>query len=157
MAGERYAERAVEALSAYLEAHLPSYLRSVEEAQALALDSLADPVAYLRGEVHNDNRSPLVEVWTEGGDASDQPERLWYYDATAVLSFSGDADVIGGQLRARRYLTAIAECLHADRTLDGAVESCIESKHDLAYARNDNSETRHAIAVTVEVRVHEGA
>ena len=65
MAGERFIQKAVLKLSAYINSNLPTQLRAVETAQSLTTDSLTDPIAVVQYRAPFDNRSPLVEVFDE--------------------------------------------------------------------------------------------
>ena len=155
MSGERYAERAVKALKDYVTSNLAAYLRAVETAQGLDEDSLTDPVAYLDYAAPDDYRSPMVMVWTDGGEVEDWQHQIESYDCTVALLYSGDANIGAGQIKMRRYLTALLQCLRADRTLGGNVQAAIDEDRELNVSTGKNSVTWHELTVGVTVRLME--
>jgi hypothetical protein len=156
MANEQFMERAVEAVAAYFEAQLPTHLRAVETARTLSAQTLADPVAYLRSDVAQDLRSPLVQVWSEDGEAEDTLASVWSYRVSVALTFTGDVDIIGGAVKARQYLSALQRTAKAARmsNLSGAVNGVIERRHSTVPIAGSNS-TQHIAAVELDVTVYE--
>ena len=156
MAGERYIDKAVVKLAAYLSANLPAKLRAVETAQSMTANSLTDPVEVLDHRAPYDNRSPLVECFDESWDFVDLPNKMVSVDCTIALSYLGDANLANGEKFMRRYSTALIECLLADATLGGEVVAAIPTDGSSASARGDSSQTRFIYTQGVDVRLHEG-
>ena len=155
MAGEKYADKAVAKLAAYLAAQYPAQLRIVETAQSLTTNSLTDPVAYVQADLPDDGRSPLMEIWEESGDPIDRRNTLDAYDLTVAVTYAGDADIAAGRLRMRRYMTALIDCLRADPTLSSTVQLAFDKDRSFDVARGKDSATKHVCALGVEVHVHD--
>ena len=155
MAGEKYADRAIAELAAWLTAQLPAQLRQVETDQGLTPSSLTDPVAVVKARVPSDNRSPLIEVFEESWDYIDFRQRLLSVDCSIVCSFTHDADISAGELFVRRYLTALLRTLEQDATFGGKVEACIPRDGSSAMIQGAQSETREVFAQGVEIRLHQ--
>jgi len=155
MAGEKYGDRAVEALTAYVEDNLATYLTAVETAQSLTAGAMTPPVAYIASLIANDPRSPVVMVDCDGGDVENWGDNLHTYDCLVVLAFSGDANVVTGEAKARRYMTAMVDCIRADPTLGAAVEYAEATSQDFDAEIDGDKMIRHAIGLGVLVRIHE--
>lgn len=156
MAGERYMDKAVVKLTAYLSANLPAKLRAVETAQSMATDSLTDPVEVLDHRAPFDNRSPLVEVFDESWEFVDLKNKVVSVDCTVALSYLGDANLSNGEQFMRRYSSALIDCLLDDTTLGGEVAAAIPTDGSSAAARGDSSQTRFIYTQGVDVRLHHG-
>ena len=156
MAGERYIDKAVVKLAAYLSANLPAKLRAVETAQSMSVNSLTDPVDVLDHRAPFDNRSPLVECFDEAWNFVDLKNRMVSVDCTIALSYLGDANLANGERFMRRYATALIDCLLADTTLGGEVVAAIPTDGSSASARGDSSQTRFIYTQGVDVRLHHG-
>lgn len=153
MAGEKYADRAVEKLRAHCAANLQTYLTAVETAQGLAAGAMVPPVAY-EGSTFDDGRSPLVLVDCPDGAVESWEDGLFSYGCSLFLVFNGGADVHDGQQQARRYLTALIDMIRAAETLGATVEYAQGGGQQLD-AETTGDKTRHAVAVEVMVRIHE--
>ena len=155
MAGEKYGDRAVAVLVAYVAANLQTYLTAVETAQSLTAGSMTPPAAYVASLITNDPRTPVVMVDCDGGITEDWGENLHVYDCMAILAFSGDADVSAGEAKARRYMTAMLDCIRADATLGATAEYAECTSQDFDAQVGGDSMTRHAVGLGVMVRIHE--
>lgn len=156
MAGERYVQKAVLKLSAYINSNLPAQLRAVETAQSLTTDSLTDPIAVVQYRAPFDNRSPLVEVFDESWEFIDHINKLVSVDCTIALSYVGDASIENGEIFMRRYITALLDTLMGDTTLGSTVVAAIPTDGSSAITRGDNATTRHVYTQGVDVHVFQG-
>jgi formylmethanofuran dehydrogenase subunit A len=155
MAGEKYGDRAVNALATYVESNLSMYLSAVEVAQSLVTGSMTQPAAYIASMIANDPRTPVVMVDCDGGGAENWGDNIHTYGCHVVLAFSGDADVVAGEAKARRYMTALIDCIRADATLGSTVEYAEGTAQDFDAEIDGDKMTRHAIRLIVMVRIHE--
>lgn len=153
MPGERYVDKAVEKLAAFIAANLPTQLRAVETAQSLAASSLEDPVAVLNHRAPFDNRSPLVEVFEERWDFVDLNNKILAADLTVAFTFIGGPDLGEGEKTLRRYATALIDCITANPTLGGEVIVAMLTDGSSAVGRGDNSSTKFVFTQGVEVHV----
>jgi hypothetical protein len=154
MAGEKYAEKAVDALADWFTAQLQTYITAIETAQSLTTGTVPAPDEYVRGKYDDDNRN-LLMVFCEDGSTVDVNNGIYEYDCTVAWAFSSDADLSAAQLRARRCLTALIDTLRADRRLGGVVAQAIEADQSLFHTKSADATTRHAVAIGVNVMVQE--
>lgn len=152
--GSRYTEKAVDALADRLTNNFATQCRTVETAAGISSGALTNPAAIIKARVHNDNRSPLLQVYEERFDFIQQRQDFADISCQIVLTFTGDADLAAGQLKLRRYTTALIECVASDPTLNQQVTAAIVQGGDTAARIGDDSTTRHALALDVEVRVN---
>ena len=154
VAGEKYADLAVDALRDYFAAYLQTHLTATETALSLTAGALPAPDEYIAAWLPEDNRN-LLTVYCQRINA--RPDFGGLFDCSCVVSleFSADADFVAGQLRARRMATAMLECLDADRTLGARVTQALEDSVDLYADKTADAQTRHAIEMTVSVTVQE--
>jgi hypothetical protein len=148
---KHYAEKAVSGLAAYVRTNLPTYLRAVETEQELDEDTLPDPEAVIECRAPSDNRSPIVEVYAEVGEAIDERLRKHSYDCTLAWAFIGDADLEAGERTMMRCYTAMRRCLEADTTLGGTVSVAIPGRVEFEASRTSDAATRHEFALGVEI------
>jgi hypothetical protein len=149
MAGEKGADKAVAVLKAWMTTHLDTYLRAVETAQSLTVDSLGEPDEYVAGLRDDDNRTSVI-VFVESSKDGDDVD-LQYHNCTVAYRFSSDADIDGGSLKARRITTALCDTVNSDQTLGGDVVSAIVTDRDHAHGKTIDSITRHAVAIGVAI------
>ena len=150
----RYTERAVDALHTYVSTNYATQLRDVETDQGLDANSLTDPVAYLKFRAPFDNRSPLVQIYEEGWRFEDQRNNLLIVDCAIEIMFHGATDLASGELRMRRYLTALYQTIAVDPLLnDAAVTGALWLDGAAGEIIGDTSATRHIIAQGIQVRV----
>jgi len=150
MAGEKYGDKAVAKLLAWVQAQLPAQLRLVETAQSLTTNSLTDPVDYVAAKVPEDYRSPLIQIYCDDGDSTDPMNSLYRYRCTVHLGYCNDADPVGGQLFMRRYMTAMLDTIRTDRTFSGTVVMAIEGSQSFG-SRKANSTTVYENDLAVEI------
>lgn len=155
MANEKYVDRAVKQVAAFIRANLPTQLRQVETDQGLTANSLTDPVEVVEARVPFDTRSPLIEVYEESGVYESFSERLMVVDCSVVCSFTHDANVAAGELFVRRYMTALLRTMEQDATLGGTVNAAIPIDIESAVIRSAPGETTEAFALGVQVRLHQ--
>ncbi len=161
MSGEKYADRAVAALLAYVEAGLPTALRAVETAQSLTTNTITNPVDYVPARVPADTRSPLVEIWAKSGGRLPEDEcgrnNIFGYDCTIRLACNSDANTETGPKRIRQYMTALLDLIDADNTLSAAtrIVHTIDTVQNFEAEQLDAS-MRYALELGVDVIVFEG-
>lgn len=155
MAGERYIDRAVSSLAAYLAATVPAALRAIETEQGLSANTLRNPVAYTTARVPNDLRTPLVKVYDEGGEFVSQRNRLLSVDCSIEVSLTGDANSETLEANMRRYATAIIDAVTASPTLAGRVEMALLQDYGAGVTRGDQSSTRIVFVQGVTIHVQE--
>lgn len=158
MAGERYADKAIVKLLSYFETNLGTYLDALETAQSLTAGTMTHPVDYVPGYFPDDTRSPLFQAWVDTGEPHNEDpvgrNGVYAYQCNVMVSFASDADVETGQTMARRYMTALIDCLAASRTLSGTVVHAIDQGQKF-YGPRPDATTRHAVEMAIEVVVHE--
>jgi len=155
MAGEQYGDRAVAELLSYYETNLQTYLTAVETAQSLSTGAMTPPLDYLPGRMPDDLRSPLLQVYCDGGAAADHRNALHSYNCGVLVTYASDADIEAGQLFMRRYMTALVACLAADRTLGDNVVQAIDGEQNF-FSESGDGTTSHSIDLSIEVMVFEG-
>lgn len=155
MAGEKYADKAVVALAAYVRANLPAQLRAVETAQSLTTNSLEDPVEVVERRAPADNRSVLVEVFDQGGEWADYRSRIWATDCTIAIGYTGDADAEAGDEYMRRYASAVISLLAGNETLGSTVIEAVLTDYGDASGHIDASAIRHTRTFGVLVHTDE--
>jgi len=155
MANERYAEKAIKLLGAYLTTQFPLEIAAIESEQSLGAGAIEDPVAYVLEEVPNDNRSPLVEIYDTGGDFEDQRNSLFVADCVVAISFASDCDTAAGKKRLQRYQTALTNTIRDNPTLTGGVTQCLLGAISAGVVRGDESTTRFALEQQIEVWIHD--
>jgi hypothetical protein len=151
----RYSDRAVVGLAAYLRTAIPAALRNVETDLGLTASSMPDPVEVVERRSPADNRSPLVEVFDNGGSYEDWTSRLWITDCSIAWSYAGDGDLVAGDTLARRYVTAIIKALEADLTLGGRAVEAVMSGYGGGEYHADTSAIRHFRLFGVSVHTDE--
>lgn len=156
MAGEAYIEKAVNALHSYIQTNYAAALRTIESEQSLTASSLTDPVAYVEAYAPDDNRVPLIEVYEVGWSMEDQRNGIVYVRCDVVVSWAGDADIVSGQLRTRRYITALLRILRSGQTLSSTVNGVLIGSGESAVAHGSVSATRHTFRQSVTVMIDEG-
>jgi len=161
MAGEQFADLAITSLLSYYESNFATQLRAVETAQSLAVNSLDNPYNYVPGKASEDPQPLLLQVFVDGsGDTLPEAtgtDKIVTYPCTLHLEYVGDADIEAGQLRMRRYMTALVNTLYGSRTLGGKVVSAIDAGQVFYAEKMGSAQTRHSIELQVDVTVHEGA
>jgi len=152
----RFTDLAVDALADYLETNYPTYLRAVEVELGLDENDLPDPGAYKRADLpFDDYNNPRVDVFDEDWDIDDDGADIMIDVGCAIVwSHSGDADHEAGELLARRCLTAIIECIWADRSLGSTVNACLLGPGSVGSVTEEKL-TRHAFKQMVTVRLQE--
>lgn len=147
-----YVEAAIEALRAYIDAELPTYLAQVETDQALTAGSLGRPVDVIDAFVETDNRAPLVVVYDDGfRPYGPQSERICEVDCVVAIVLSGSTDMTSGARKARRWMTALIRSIHDAPTLDGEVISCV--LEDGAFSRTFGDQAAMRIVYVVPMTV----
>lgn len=149
----RFAQRAVEALHAAFESGLVAQLRAVETAQGLESGELTNPRRIALAQLVNDNASPLVQIFDEGGTWVSQRQDVMAIDCTVAVSWTSGTDLEEGELFGRRYLTALVQVIEEDPSLGGEVVAALLKDYDRSIF-GDQSSTRHVRALGVEVRIH---
>lgn len=159
MAGERYADKAVKTLAAFIRANLPAAIDAVETEQGLTSGSMLDPAEVIEHRAPLDNRSPLVSVYDDSMVAIDERQRL--YSVTCEIAFwvTGDADLGAGEAMRRRYVTAMLKCLQSASangyTLGAGVILQLPREFGMGVVLGSDAPARHAFLLTTEVHVHD--
>ena len=156
MAGERFVELAVAKLTAWLNSNFSTHLGQLETDQGLGTESIPRPKAVTAFRAPFDNRSPLMEVFDEGWEFIDYPNKLLAVDCTVAMTFFGDANLANGELFMRRYVTALIDTILYDSTLNNTVVMAIPTDGSSAVSRGDNAQTRHVYTQGVTVHVFHG-
>lgn len=156
MSGEKFGNKAVGALLDYFESNFTTQLRAVETAESLTANTLTDPVDYIPARLPKDNMVPIVLVYCNSSSELEKEPNLMRHDCEIALHFVGDADVETGQLRERQYETAMLQTLNADRTLGGNVVQAVLQDIDTDASKTADAQTRHAVAMGVEVITWDG-
>ena len=151
MANERYTEKAVRSLLAYIESQLGTELDAIETEQSLTSGALGDPSDFVPAMVADDNRSPLVEIYDAGFRFEDQLNSIAVVDCVVAISFASDCDVEAGKRMMQRYHTALLNTLRDNPTLSGSVIQSIIGGADTEATRGDDSTTRFSLEQPVEV------
>lgn len=155
MASKR-ARLAVSSLVSYLDANLSTYLRAIETEDAIAANSLGNPVQVIGAYVPNDTRSRLLQVFAETGENEDDfgvGGGISKVDCTIVFAYNSSVGAEDSEAYCWRWVDAICDAIVADGTLGGLVTGCIWTDYDRTYSIIDESTTRHIRAVGVEVTV----
>lgn len=154
----RLLQKAVDSLHATIATGIASQLRTVETDEGLAVGELTDPVEVARARIAKDNRTPLIQVFDENWSfdhAAGQRHRIMTTACSVVLTtLAQDADLDAMELFQRRYVTALIETIAQDPTLGGAAVSAVVRGGDSAAMIGDNSASRLAHVLDVEVRTH---
>jgi hypothetical protein len=150
-----FSEKAVESLAAFIEAGLPAKLRTVETEVGLGVQGLEDPASVLRGQDEAFGRSPLVEVWEETLASGEPGDETASVGCMIGFAFTGDGDLVAGQLNLRRYQTAMLKLLQGDRTLSGTVAGSIEGTFRISSVKTSDSKIYHTFTVPVAVELYE--
>lgn len=156
MAGERYAELAVEALRDAINSGIAAQLAAVETAQGLTPNTIARPVAVTRSRAAaRDNRSPLIAVYWERFTLPSQRRGVVAVDCTVVVQIVGRnaASTEGLEEDHGRYCTAIVDLIRDDPHLGGRVVASLVTDGEADASIGDNSTTRLVSAIGVEVRI----
>jgi hypothetical protein len=155
VAGERYTEKAVSTLAAFVESNLPTALAAIETEQSLTSGTITRPVDYVSANVPEDGRSPLVEVYATDSRYEDQRNSIAVVECMVALSFAHDADVEGGELMRHRYVTGLLNTVRDDPTLSGGVVACVLGQMEIQASRGDDSQTRFVIEQPIEVWIQD--
>ncbi len=156
MAGERYMQKAVVSLQAFLVTNLGGKLDTVESEQSLTSGSMVDP-SVIGAFVPDDNRSALLEVFPLNGEAVEERQRLYACNVGTALSWSSDADLEAGTLQIMRYHTALLKTVQADYSLGAAVNACIPGRFDYAAERGSSALTRFTVMQDFQIHIQDGA
>ena len=149
MAGEKYSDLVSHALDSYFTTNLRTYLTAVETAQDLTEGSLTPPDSYIEGDLA-DNQS--IQFQTVVGNGGEELEKTVHaYEAFVAIHYMGDADFEAAELRGRRYLTALVDCLYADRTLGGAVAVARMVEEINEHEKTSDLQSAHAIGLRLNV------
>jgi len=157
----KYIQKAIDRLHLAYETGLAAQLRDVETQEGIAVDSLTDPVDFLKVFHPNDNRSPLIMIDDVGAayaDAAGQRNRIMGVDCGVLFSFRAGIDREAGKLFIRRYVTAMVQVIEADPILGGN-EAAIIGRIDTAtddskISGQDESSSKFYVLMEVSVRVH---
>ena len=154
----RYIQKAVDALHNTISGGIAAQLRAVETSESLSTNALTDPQAVVKARMPLDNRSPMVQVFEETWAhdmAAGQRHRIITTNCNVVITtLSHDADLEAAELFVRRYVTAMVETIANDPTLGGAAMSAVIMGGDSAAFVGDQSASRIAHVLDVEVRTH---
>ena len=153
----RYFTRANHALADYIETNLPAALRVVETDTSRAANSLLDPEAVVPARLVFDNRTPLIQCFSESMEINDQREGICKTDTTLMISHSFDAQIEKGATYASDYMTAILDCLRADCTLGGTINGNLITSAEMDASFGDVSTTRFIGIVSMTISIHEGS
>lgn len=141
MAGERFALKAREKLSAYIETNLPAQLAAVETAMGLDAGLLGRPSSVVRGFNPADARDNKVEVYVNGNGPKNLIDRQ-LFDAHLEVAFTllaADALVVPVQERLLRWESAWWLLMDKGATtLGGTVNAalCSSFSQDTVHAPN---------------------
>ena len=155
MANERYIEKAAKLLHAYIESQFETELTAIETEQSLDSGTLTAPVDYVLGNVPDDNRVPLVEVYGEDGEYEDQRNSIYVAFCNVAISYASDCSLEAGKLMVRRYVTALLNTIRDNPSLSSGVIQCILGAGDFEASRGDDSTTRLTYEQPVEVWIHD--
>jgi hypothetical protein len=150
-----FLELAVEAVAAHLEEQLPQALRDCEDANGLDSMSLADPKEVVRAMIDKDNRAPLIGVYETSWEWSDQRNNLVFVQIDILMQVIGDARIVEGKNKLRRYLESICKVIREDNKLGriGDILATRLTTGDADVITGDASETKHQGVQTVIVHV----
>lgn len=157
----QYEEAAIGALVDVLSSsQFTDQLRAVEADRGLTAGSLTDPRAVIDAFVPNDNRSPLVQVYAEGGEIVDQVQGLYACNAVVAVSYTGGTNMVASEQFMRRYLSALINTIRTNPLLRSPtlldapqVVGALLGPDDRVIF-GDDSATRHHKGLAVQVRVH---
>ena len=155
MAGEKYADKAINALLSQFSSNFATQLAAVETAQSLAASALGRPDEYIEADRDDDNRA-LVKVFAEDTDEFEGEVALTKHGCVVAFCWYGDADFDANSLKARRVHTAMRAVVHDDMTLNSAVVSAIVVDTDYDYEKRSDNRARHAAAIAVDVITYDG-
>ena len=154
----RYIQKAVDALHTTIDGGIAAQLRAVETSESLTSGALTDPQDVVKARLPMDNRSPLVQVfeesWAHDTDAGQRHSMITTFCNVVITTLSQDADLEAAELFMRRYVTAAIETVAADPSLGGSAMSAIVTGGDSAAVIGDQSASRFAHVLEVEVRTH---
>lgn len=152
----RYIQKAVDSLHATINAGIATQLRAVETSESLTTNALTDPVDVVKARLPMDNRTPLIQVfeetWSHDTKAGQRHSIITTFCNVVLTTLSTDVDLEAAELFMRRYVTAMIETIAADPTLGGSAMSAIITGGDSAAAVGDQSASRLAHVLEVEVR-----
>lgn len=154
MASE-FLDRAVDAVADLLDSTLAAKLRLVETANGLNSGDLTDPIAIVRGQIPNDNRSPLVQVYEEDWGPVEQRNELWRVGISVIVTYTSSVDLVSGRLFMRRYMAAIKRVFISDPTASGQAVSIVITDGASAAGIGDRSESRLMYLQGLDVDVHD--
>lgn len=155
MAGEKYTDKAVSLLLAYVQSNLPAQLRLVETAQGLAANSLKDPEAYLDAQVSNDGSSPIILIYPRDEQPQSYEGSITYCNLEIFVGYAGDADVLTGERYVRRVVTALRDLIRANRTSNAAGLPLIDGAAQYESGASENDATYHTVRLAVEAHAHD--
>lgn len=156
----KYEQRAVDALHAVFTAGFATQLRAVETDEGLSSGALTDPQAYIRAFVPSDNRTPLIQIYAEGGEPlgdSGNRQNLSMIDCTVVATYGATSDMEAAERFMGRYLTAMIQLVRANPRLGNAAGIIGAWWTDFArtFPIIDQAATRHARGIGVMVHVQD--
>lgn len=154
----RYIQKAVDSLHTTINAGLAAQLRAVETSESLSAGALTDPVDVVKARLPMDNRSPLVQIfdetWAHDLAAGQRHDIIMTVCNVVITTLSQDVDLEAAELFMRRYVTAMIETVAEDPTLGGSAMSAVITGGDSAAVVGDQSASRLAHVLEVEVRTH---
>ena len=150
----KYVKKAVDALYTTLSTGLQAHLTTVETAEGLGAGDLTAPIAYVKGLVSDDNRSPLIQVYATDWSALDQLNELHSVQCMVVLSYASDADLDAAELFVMRYIWAIYATIQADPNLGGEASGAFFTGGVSHAEIGDSSASRHVETLSWDVHVH---
>lgn len=122
---ESYVALAVDSMAAHHVTNLETELRQVETDNSLTANALTDPEAYVKYRAPFDNRSPIIQIYDEGGGPAEgdgsQRTGIFSFRILVVLLYAGEGDFEINEVFVRRYATAMLRTVLKDITLGGTV------------------------------------
>ena len=154
----RYIQKAVDSLHTTIDDGIAAQLRAVETSESLSAGALTDPQDVVKARLPMDNRSPLVQVfeetWAHDIAAGQRHDIITTFCNVVITTLSPDVDLEVAELFMRRYVTAMIETIATDPTLGGSAMSAVVTGGASAAIVGDNSASRLAHVLEVEVRTH---
>lgn len=150
----RYGDAAVVALLDTMTADLVASLRSVETELGLDADSLTDPIEIEAAELAQDNRSPLIQIFSTSETPENEPRNaVWDIEVVCALTYTGVPDKAVNDRFLGAYVQAMEEVIEDDPLLQGkAIAARVRSVDSGSIG--DSSQVRSVRALTVDVQVY---
>jgi hypothetical protein len=156
MAGEKYADKAIDALLSEFSTNFATQLAAVETAQSLSASALGRPDEYLEADRDPDDNRALVKVFSESTDEFEGEVELLRHACVVAYLWYGDADFDANSLKARRVLTAMRAVIQNDPVLGNNVVSAVITGTDYDYEKRSDNKARYAAALAVDVITYDG-